>query len=173
MKDDKDDVEFNLNLDELFAQLAEITQNSDINQQAYLYLLLLWGYFEVSMQDGTEGGEGSGTTTIFLKPTIIQVEHGYQIFDYGSHLKTSAGKHYGSYTTGRLLITVREMIRLLSERGAKKIQFTGLDAAKRLAWIECEKYKIKVINFTPDNQTLILRDRLPRLDSLRHNAYSV
>ena len=164
----KDDVEFNLNLDELFAQLAEITQNSDINQQAYLYLLLLWGYFEVSIQDGTEG-EGSETTT-FIKPTIIQVEQGYQIFDYGSHLKTSAGKYYGSYTTGRLLVTVREMIRLLSERGAKKIQFTGLDAAKRFAWLECEKFKIKVINFTPDSQTLILRDRLPRLDSLRNSV---
>ncbi len=50
----KGDAEFNLNLDELFAQLAEITQNSDINQHAYEYLLLLWGYFEVFMQEGTE-----------------------------------------------------------------------------------------------------------------------
>ena len=32
---------------------------------------------------------------------------------------------------------------------------------------ELEKYKIKVTNFTPDNKTQILRDRLPRLDSLR------
>lgn len=161
----KDDAEFNLNLDELFAQLAEITQNSDINQQAYLYLLLLWGYFEVTIQDGSDG-DSSGSTML-SKPNIIQVEQGYQIFDYGTHLKTSAGKHYGSYTTGRLLVTVREMIKLLSERGAKKLQFSGLDAAKRLASLECEKYKIKVTNFTPDNKTQILRDRLPRLDILR------
>lgn len=161
----KDDVEFNLNLDELFAQLAEITQSSDINQQAYLYLLLLWGYFEVSMQDGTEG-DASGSISL-SKPNVIQIAQGYKIFDYGSHLKTAAGKFYGSYTTGRLLVTVREMIKLLSERGAKKLQFSGLDAAKRFASLECEKYKIKVTNFTPDNKTQILRDRLPRLDSLR------
>ncbi len=164
----KDDTEFNLDLDKLFAQLAEITQTSEVNQQSYLYLLLLWGYFEVSMQDGNEGN-ASGTIAS-IKPKIIQVEQGYQIFDYGTYLKTAAGKYYGSYTTGRLLITVREMIKILSERGAKKIEFSGLDAAKRLAWLECEKYKIKVGNFTPDNQTIILRDRLPRLDSLRHNV---
>lgn len=164
----KDDVEFNLNLDELFAQLAEITQNSDINQQAYLYLLLLWGYFEVSIQDGTE--EDSSGSSILSKPNIIQIEQAYQIFDYGTHLKTAAGQYYGSYATGRLLATVREMIKLLSERGAKKLQFAGLDAAKRFALLECEKYKIKVINFMPDNKTQILRDRLPRLDSLRNSV---
>lgn len=169
----KDDAEFNLNLDELFAQLATITQNYDINPQAYLYLLLLWGYFEVSMQDGTEEIEGSGTTIAAIRPNIIQVEQGYQIFDYGTHLKTAAGKYYGSYATGRLLTTVREMIKILSARGAKKLQFAGLDAAKRLASLECEKYKIKVTNFTPDNKTQILRDRLPRLDSLRHTMLNV
>lgn len=166
MKDEK----FDLNLEALFAQLAEITQNSDINQQAYLFLLLLWDYFEVSLPE-TEAGDASGTTTS-IKPNIIQVEQGYPIFDYGSHLKTAAGKNYGSYTIGRLLITVREMIRLLSERGAKQLQFDGLIAAKRFAWLECEQCKIKVTNFIPDNQTLILRDRLPRLDSLRFNVYS-
>ncbi|MEN9450769.1 MAG: hypothetical protein RJA83_1387 [Pseudomonadota bacterium] len=164
----KDDVEFNLDLDELFAQLAEITQSSDINQQAYQYLLLLWGYFEVAVQDGSEG-DTSGSTTL-TKPKIIQVDQGYQIFDYRTHLKTAAGKYYGSYATGRLLTTVRGMIKLLSERGAKKLQFAGLDAAKRFASLECEKYKIKVTNFTPDNKTQVLRDRLPRLDSLRNSV---
>jgi hypothetical protein len=167
----KDDAEFNLNLDELFAQLAEITQSPNLNQQAYLYLLLLWGYFEVSVDDGSQG-DASGSTTL-SKPNIIQMEHTYQIFDYGTYLKTAAGKYYGSYATGRLLVTVREMIKLLSERGAKKIQFSGLDAAKRFASLECEKYKIKVSNFTPDNKTLVLRDRLPRLDSLRHTMHNV
>ncbi|WP_342147759.1 hypothetical protein [Rickettsiella endosymbiont of Aleochara curtula] len=162
----KDDAEFNLNLDELFAQLAEITQSSDINQQAYLYLLLLWAYFEVSMDEGNEGGDASGRIAC-SKPHIIQIEQAYQIFDYGTHLKTSAGKNYGSYSTGRLLVTVREMIKLMSERGAKKLKFAGLDAAQRFASLECEKYKIKVTNFTPDNKTQILHDRLPRLDSLR------
>lgn len=162
----KDDVEFNLNLDELFAQLAAITQSSDINQQAYLYLLLLWAYFEVSMDDGNEGGDASGSIA-YSKPYIIQIGQAYQIFDYGTHLKTAAGKNYGSYSTGRLLVTVREMIKIMSERGAKKLQFAGLDAAQRFASLECEKYKIKVTNFTPDNKAQILRDRLPRLDSLR------
>lgn len=163
----KDDAEFNLNLEELFAQLAEITQNSDINQQAYLYLLLLWSYFEVSINGTEESGTGG---SILSKPSIIQIEQGYQIFDYGTQLKTTAGIHYGSYSTGRLLVTVREMIKLMSERGAKKLQFAGIDIARRFAWIECEKYKIKVTNFTPDNKTQILRDRLPRLDSLRNSV---
>ena len=161
------DAEFNLNLDELFTQLAEITQNSEINPQAYLYLLLLWGYFEVSVEDGSQGDSSGSGSAILSRPNIIQIEQGYQIFDYGTHLKTAAGKYYGSYTTGRLLITVRAIIKLLSERGAKKLQFDGLDAAKRFAWLECEKYKIKVTNFTPDNKTQILHNRLPRLDSLR------
>lgn len=159
-----------LNLNELFAQLAEITQSTEINQQAYLYLLLLWAYFEVSIVDGTDGAGASGTTS--LPPTILQVQQGFQIFDYGTHLKTAAGKYYGSYTTGRLLNTVREMINLLSERGAKRLQFVGVEAAKRFASLECEKYKIKVVNFTPDNKTQLLRDRLPRLDSLRNTVYT-
>lgn len=155
MKDEK----FDLNLEALFAQLAEITQNSDINPQPYLFLLLLWGYFEVSVSK----------TIASIKPNIIQFEQGYPIFDYGSHLKTSAVKNYGSYTTGRLLITAREMVKLLTDRGAKELRFDGLIAAKRVAWLECEKCKIKVVNFIPDNQTLTLRDRLSRLDNLRHN----
>lgn len=163
----KDDVEFNLNLDELFAQLAEITQNSDINQ-GYLYLLLLWGYFEVSVDDGSQGD--ASASTALSRPKIIQIEQAYQIFDYGTHLKTASGKFYGSYTTGRLLTTVREMIKLMSERGAKKLQFVGLDAAKRFASLECEKYKIKATNFTPDSKTKILRDRLPRLNRLRDSV---
>lgn len=163
----KDDAEFNLNLEELFAQLAEITQSSDINQQAYLYLLLLWSYFEVSINGTEESGTGG---SILSKPSIIPIEQGYQIFDYGTQLKTAAGVHYGSYSTGRLLVTVREMVKLMSERGAKKLQFAGLDIARRFAWIECEKYKIKVTNFTPDNKTQILLDRLPRLDSLRNSV---
>lgn len=166
----KDDVGFNLDLDKLFAQLAEITtQSPEINQQAYLYLLLLWNYFEVSVQDGSKG-DASGSITL-PEPNIIQIEQGYQIFDYGSHLKTAAGKYYGSYSTGRLLITVREMIKLLSERGAKKVQFAGLDAAKRFASLECEKHKIIVTNFIRDDKTQLLGDRLARLDSLRNSVY--
>ncbi len=164
--------DFDLDLDELFAQLAEVTQSSEINQQAYLYLLLLWAYFEVSIVDETDEVGASGITTTSLSPTILQAQQGFQIFDYGTHLKTAAGKYYGSYTTGRLLNTVREMIKLLNERGAKRLQFVGLDAAKRFASLECEKYKIKIANFTPDNKTQLLRDRLPRLDSLRNSVYT-
>lgn len=166
----QEDVGFDLNLDELFAQLAEVTQSSEINQQACLYLLVLWAYFEVSIVDGTSG---SGASEMTKAPTVLQIQQGFQIFDYGTHLKTAAGKYYGSYTTGRLLNTVCEMIKLLSERGAKKLQFAGLDAAKRYASLECEKYKIKIINFTPDDKTQLLRDRLPRLDSLRNSVYTV
>ncbi len=62
------------------------------------------------------------------------------------------------------------MIKVLNERGAKKLQFSGLDAAKRFASLECEQYKIKVINFMPDNKTQMLSDRLSRLDNIRNSV---
>lgn len=150
-------------LEALFSQLTESTQTKEVNQETYLYLLLLWSYFEISMP---ETGNNTSKTTLMM-PNIIQIDHAYPIFDYGSYLKASAGKYYGSATTGRLLITVREMIRLLSERGAKKLEYDGPTAAKRFAWLECEKYNIKSTNFIPDNQTLLLRNRLSRLDNFR------
>lgn len=173
MTSQNEDDRFDLNIDELFNQLAELMDSPINSEQAYFLLLLLWGYFEVFVVEDDEeshGGEGGSYKKYpNSSPNIIQVEKGYQIFDYGSLLKTSSGKFYGSYTTGRLLTTVKSMIDLLIKRGAKQVNFNGLAAAKRFAWIECEKFKIKVNNFTPDNQTLTLRDRLPRLDSLRNS----
>lgn len=167
--------EFDLNLDELFVQLSKLSDIPSTSQQAYLFLLLLWGYFEVSMLETRENKkhqEGSSLTVTRSAPNLIQIENGYLVHDYGSYLKTSAGAYYASYTTGRLLNTVKAMLHLLIQRGAKQLQFDGLAVAKRMAWIECEKYKIKVSNFTADSKTKILQDRLSRLAYLRESVYS-
>ncbi|EDP46084.1 hypothetical protein [Rickettsiella grylli] len=157
MNDEKPD----FGLEALFSQLSKMTSYTEVNRQAYLYLLLLWNYFEVSFS------ETENNTSKTEKPNIIHMDHAYSIVDYGTCLKVSAGRHYGCTSTGRLLTTVKEMIKLLSHRGAKQLHCEGLIAAKRFAWLECEKYKIKIINFIPDKQTLILRSRLPHLDSFR------
>ena len=162
MTSNNENEKFNLNIDQLFSQIAELVDSPINSEQAYLFLLLLWGYFEVSIletHEGSNGEGGSGTTTLTV-PNIIQIEKAYQIFDYGSHLKTSPGKYYGSYTTGRLLTTVKAMIDLLIKRGAKQVRFNGLAAAKRCAWIECEKSNIQAINFTPDNKGKLLQSQL-------------
>ncbi len=160
-------VEFELNLDGLFAQLSQLTDRPANSQQAYLFLLRLWGYFEVSMmletQENKKSKNGSNLTTTRSTPNLIQIENGYLVHDYGSYLKASAGEYYPSYATGRLLNTVKAMVHLLIQRGAECLQFDGLAAAKRMAWIECKKCKIKVSNFKADTKTHVLQDRLSRL----------
>lgn len=162
---DDGNFEFDLNLDKLFAQLADLPGSTAVNHQACLFLLLLWGYFEISLvkvQQAAEGEPGGTGTAILVTPTVIDLKQAYQIFDYGSSLKTSPGKHYGSYTTGRLLTTVKAMIDLLIKRGAKQVQFNGLAAAKRFAWMECEKHNISVVNFKPD-----VREKVVQLNRMR------
>lgn len=166
-----------INVDELLSQIAELLGDrggavSSVNaQQAYLFLLLIWGYFEVSIVETKQGTTGEGGETTLAIPKIIQIEKAYQIFDYGSYLKTSPGKYYGSYTTGPLLITVKAMIELLVNRGAKSVKIDGLAAAKRFASIECEKNNIKIADYKPDIEAQRLKDRLPRLDNLRTQIY--
>ena len=151
---------FNLNIDELLSQIAGLIDNPINSKQAHLFLLLLWGYFEVSIVETHEDSDGGESGTLLIRPDIIQVEKGYPIFDYGTLLKTSPGKLYGSYTTGRLLTTVGSMIDLLVQRGAKRVKIDGLAAAKRFGWIECENKAIKVINFKPDHKEKALRFQL-------------
>jgi hypothetical protein len=150
---------FNLNIDELLSQIAGLIDNPINSEQAHLFLLLLWGYFEVSIVETHEDSDG-GKSGLLTPPDIIQVEKGYPIFDYGMLLKTSPGKLYGSYATGRLLTTVSSMIDLLVQRGAKRVKIDGLAAAKRFGWVECENKAIKVINFKPDPKEKVLRFRL-------------
>ena len=55
MTNNNENKEFHLNVDELFSQIAELMDGpiSSLNsQQAYLFLLLVWGYFEVSIVEG-------------------------------------------------------------------------------------------------------------------------
>lgn len=178
MTNNNEDTEFHLNVDELLSQIAELmgsrTVSSLNSQQFYSLLLLMWGYFEVSIVEAKQGaiGQGGIGTETLAVPKIFQVENGYQIFDYGSYLKTASGKYYGSYTTGRLLITVKAIIELLVKRGAQRVKMDGLDAAKRLASIECERNHIKIVDYKPNIKDQKLKDRLSRLDHLRTYAYS-
>jgi hypothetical protein len=169
-------LEFGLNIDQLLAQLNELTDTPYTSQQAYLFLLRRWGYFEVSIQETEENKKSeddSSTITTQNTANLIQIENAYLIHDYGSCLKTSAGEYYPSYaTTGRLLNAVKEIIYLLNQRGAKQLKFDGLAVAKRMAWIECKKYQIKVSDFTADIKTKLLQDRLSRLEYLRDIVYS-
>ncbi|MFZ0219718.1 MAG: hypothetical protein WAL30_05895 [Candidatus Aquirickettsiella sp.] len=167
MVNNNENSEFNLNLNELFEQLAEFIETPLNSHQAYQFLLLLWNYFEVAIIEEdkeSEGGESGAHRKYPTRPNIIQVEKGYQIFDYGSRLKTSSGKFYGSYTTGRLLTTVSSMINILIQRGAKQVKIDGLAAAKRFAWLQCEKNAIAVINFKPDLKEKTLQSQLNRLN---------
>lgn len=153
--------QFELNVDELLSQIAELIESRPINnQQAYWFLLTLWGYFEVAILATQQGDDSEGGFATQTKPNIITIKNGYPLFDYGSQLKTSAGNDYGSYTTGRLLTTVKAMMDLLIKRGAKQVRFDGLSAAKRYAWLACEKHNIHVIDFTPDNKEKRLQSQL-------------
>lgn len=147
----------NLNVDELLSQIVGLVDTPINSEQAYLFLLLLWNYFEVSIvktEDHKQAREA------LILPNIIQVEKGYPIFDYGTLLKTSSGKFYGTYTTSRLFATISVMIELLVQRGAKQIKMDGLASAKRFAWIQCENNSINVINFKPDRKEKMLRFKL-------------
>ncbi|MES2141551.1 MAG: hypothetical protein V4471_01510 [Pseudomonadota bacterium] len=172
MTDNNNDLAFNINLDELFSQLSEVLVNPAFSKSACSFLLLLWGYFEITLIDDSSE-EGDGTTSKGLTgPTIIQVDKGYEIFDYGGYLRTSPGKHYGSYVTGRLLTTVKVMINLLIERGAKHVHFSGLPSAERVAWIECRKYNLRT-QFEPDAKAQLLQSRINELDRFREVVYSL
>lgn len=153
----------NLNIDELLSQIAGLIDNPINSEQAHLFLLLLWSYFEVSIVETHEDSDGGESGTLLTLLDIIQVEKGYPIFDYGTLLKTSSGKFYGSYTTGRLLTTVSSIIEILIQRGAKRVKIDGIAAAKRFAWLECERNAIDVINFKPDprEKTLQLQCLMP------------
>ena len=171
MTDNDNDLAFNINLDELFSQLSEVLVNPGFSKSAYSFLLL-WGYFEITLiDDSSEEGDGI-TSKGLTDPTIIQVDKGYEIFDYGNYLRTSPGKYYGSYVTGRLLTTVKVMINLLIERGAKHVHFSGLPSAERVAWLECRKYNINT-SFKPDAKAQLLRSRINELDRFREVVYSL
>ncbi len=170
MTDNNNDSVFNLNLDGLFSQLSEILVNPTFSNSACSFLLLLWGHFEIAIDESDEGDRA--TSTRLTTPNIIQVDKGYEIFDYDTLLKTSPGKHYGSYATGRLLTTVKAMIDLLIKRDAKRVRFSGLPAAERVAWLECKKYNIDV-HFEADAKTKLLQGRLSELDRFREVVYSL
>ena len=147
MTDNSDDHLFDL--DKLFNELSgnklsAIVADKSRFDSANLFLLLLWGYFHITVVNSKdEEGEGEGSITSLTKPRIITLEEGYSIYDFGDYLKTSAGKDYGSYTTSRLLKTAKAMVALLKQRGAKEVEFSGSSVAERLAWLECKRYNIK------------------------------
>jgi hypothetical protein len=141
-----------LELDKLMGQV-DLLANKDLN-----YLLKLWGWFSIyqmepayveEKEDSESGGSVSGS---------IRIKGGWKILDYGDGLITSAGEHYGSYSTGALLKTVRFMVECLAKRGAKTVIFSGTSPAQRVAWIECERYGINN-KFVPNKQDIKCHER--------------
>ena len=87
-----------------------------IGIDALYYLLLLWGFSQIYPLEPPQEESSGGAT-------IIPVDNGWDIFDYGDCLSTSPGEHYRSYSTGKMINTSQEMIELLVKRGVTKVGF--------------------------------------------------
>ena len=144
-----------LELDKLISQVNS-SNNKDLS-----YLLNLWGWFSIyqiepsSVERKADDGLGS-------VPEIIRVKQGWKVLDYGDGLITSAGEHYGSYSTGALLKTVKFMVECLAKRNAKTVSFSGSLPAQRFAWIECNRQGINN-RFIPDTQDIKCHERLSKI----------
>lgn len=136
-------------LQDYLQKRAQNEKNEFIVEQAYTFLLLLWNHFTL-YSDDDEGGNGS--IAVQKEVTHIKEKDTYLIFDHGNYLTTSVGAYYGSYSTQRLINSVRKMIEQMAKRGVKKVKFLGTPVALRVAQEECEKYNIK-INFGKNTST--------------------
>lgn len=140
------------------AELADLVKpiagEGKISLDAFYYLLLLWASFHVyPLEPPPEGGSGGGAK-------IIPLENGWNIHDYGDCLSTSPAEHYGSYCTGKLIITAQHMIDILAKRGVTKVGFLGHDVARRAAWVECVDQNIEIINYEPSIFDIEVRNRI-------------
>lgn len=124
-------------LSELASLIKPLTGEQKTAEYLY-YLLLLWAYLAIYQLEPfiTDSDEGDGA------PKITQLENGWKIFDYGYCLLTSPGENFGTYCTGKLIETIKEMFKILSQRGAKRINFAGHPIAERIAWIESQEHDI-------------------------------
>ncbi len=149
---------------------------ADIETRKNTYLLLrLWASLSIFIldpytppkrlpekeEDG-EGGEGAAA----LKPEghiyadIITLENGWKIFDYGDCYATSRGENYDSMTTGDYIVTVKEMVKKLKERGVTRVALDGLDVGVFVSWFECERNDIQVANYTPTPEQFVQYERI-------------
>jgi hypothetical protein len=131
--------------DDAYQVLKNYIQNLDKKEKnalafdrSYNFLLLLWNYFVVYC-DEEEGRDTTGEQSFGKEIKDLDT---YLIIDYGSHVITSVGAYYGSYSTKRLIRSVQKMIEMIAERGVKKVRFLGTPVAERVAQEACEKYNI-------------------------------
>lgn len=145
-------------LTQALADLADfvkpLAREEKIGIDLFYYLLLLWAAFHVYPLDPPPDSTGEGGAK------IIPVEGGFPIFDYGDCLSVSPGEDYGSYCTGRLIISAQAMIDLLAERGVVKVGFLGHDIARRAAWMECVDQNIEILNYEPSEFDKAVRYRV-------------
>ncbi len=127
------------------------------------YLLQLWGFFILYIVD-------PHVPALEGPPSIIPVDGGFPIYDYGNYLATSPGDELilTHDSTMKLLTTVTNMIQLAVDAGAKEVAFSGHEIAKRKAWFDLEFHKDStlVINFTPEFKEQALLQNMKRLEPL-------
>lgn len=127
------------------------------------YILQRWGFFILYIVD-------PHIPVLEGPPTIIPVENGYPIYDYGNYLATSPCDELilCSDSTLKLLVTVSTMIQLAVDAGAKEVAFSGHEIAKRKAWFDLEFHKDStlVINFTPEFKEQALYANMKRLEPI-------
>lgn len=146
--------ELSFALSELAKMVKPMAGEVKIGIDALYYLLLLWGFFQIYPLEPSQESDSSGGAT------VIPVDNGWDIYDYGDCLSTSPGEHYRSYCTGKMINSTQEMIEILVKRGVTKVGFLGHEIARRAAWIECVEHEIEIINYDPTDFDQAIRQRI-------------
>lgn len=128
-----------------------VTDDTKISLDAFYYLLLLWASFHVFPLEPSTDPFPQG-------PTIIPLDNGLEIYDYGDTLSVS--QHYASYCTGKIITAAQEIIKLMAQRGVTKLGFLGHEVARRAGWMECLEHEIKIINYEPSDFDWEVRRRI-------------
>lgn len=156
------DIPFSKALEETQAAAENPRQLPDEDFALWVsYILQKWGFFILYIVD-------PHIPVLEGPPSIIPVENGFPIYDYGSYLATSPGEELvmNHDSTLKLLVTVSTMIQLAVDAGAKEVAFSGHEIAKRKAWFDLEFHKdtTLVINFTPEFKEQALIQNMRRLE---------
>lgn len=158
-------------LEKALAELASLVKSTPIEDEIdwlkFLpYLLLLWGYFRVYQIEPYVKLEDDA------KPKIITLANGYKALDQGYSLTVSKGADYGSYCMGKLIEAAKELIKIMAERGATLLGFSGHEIVQRAAWMFSVTQRIAVSNFIPTPMDWDLYQQIQKLhrDAIEHIA---
>lgn len=150
-------------LDNALSELAGLIKplaNDLQTLRSFYYLLLMWASFHIYQIEPFPKPYADEENQ---SPVIIPLSNGWQIVDYGYMLSASPGANYGTYCTGKLIETAREMVRMLASRDVTKVGFSGHEIAKRVAWMEAVEYQIVVQNYQPDINEINILQRVRNL----------